>query len=68
MYQVRREGSRIRGFGSATYSHSCEDILELVDEGDKSRVIHVDAAAPLDKCILGGAVLGHVHTHSDSSP
>lgn len=32
-----------RGFRATTYSYCGEDILELVDERDKRRVIHVDA-------------------------
>jgi hypothetical protein len=30
-----------------TYSHSREHILEFVDEGDESRVVHVDATHTL---------------------
>ena len=39
-----------------TYSYCCEDILELIDEGDKRRVVDVDSIeAPVSTlgCFLG---------------
>lgn len=29
----------------STYSYCCKDILELVDESDQARIIHIDATA-----------------------
>lgn len=43
MFQGRRELA-VEGLRWATYSDCGEDILELVDEGDERRIVHVDAA------------------------
>lgn len=51
----------------ATYSDSCEDVLELVHEGNQPRVVHVD---PVSMLALGAprGCPRYVPTHSDLSP
>jgi hypothetical protein len=51
----------------ATYSDCGKDILQLVHQCDKPRVVHVDA---VDRISLGAArgCLGHMPTHLGLPP